>query len=206
MTAINQTLSQALPQFEHIRRYWDPVRKLHVAQILPGEVYVTKNHELISTLLGSCIAVCMRDKTKKIGGMNHFKLPKPANKGFDDENTNYGIYAMELLINEILKNGGNKINLEATVFGGGNMTKSLTADIGGKNTEFVLDFLRQESIPIIDRDTGHNAAQQIYYHPVTGKTFSVIKQNSSLEKVREEERLYMQRINAENENSGMDFF
>lgn len=200
------TLPQSLPQFEHIKRYWDPRRKLHVAQILPGEVYVTKKHELITTLLGSCIAVCMRDKINKIGGMNHFKLPKPSNADTNNQNLNYGIYAMELLINEILKNGGNKNFLECTVFGGGNVIEGITSDIGGKNIDFVLDFLRQESIPIIRQDTGYTTAQQVYFHPVSGNTFSVVKQESLLKKIKEEENQYLSRINSEVVNSGIDYF
>jgi len=201
-----QSLPQALPQFSHIMRYWDASRNVHVAQVLPGEVYVTNSHELVTTLLGSCISVCMRDKINRVGGINHFKLPKPLTGGFDDENTNYGIYAMELLINEILKNGGNKNFLECTVFGGGNVSKALKADVGGKNIEFVLSFLKQESIPIVNQDIGHDSAQKIYYHPVSGNTFSVVVKGSSLGKVNNAETEYLQRINNDVNSQKIEFF
>jgi len=200
------SLPPALPKFEKIKRYWDPTKDVHIAQILPGEVYVTREHEIVSTLLGSCIAVCMRDKINRIGGMNHFKLPMPAENDLSTDNTNYGIFAMELLINAILKNGGNKAYLECTVFGGGNVASTITSDIGGKNLKFVLNFLKNEAIPIIRQDTGHNMAQQVYYHPRSGDTFSVIKQNSTLTKIKKAEKRYLASIASDSNNATIEFF
>jgi len=203
---IMNPLPQPLPQFKHIKRYWDSRRNILVAQVLPGEVYVTNQHELITTLLGSCISVCMRDKINKIGGINHFKLPKPTNGKYDSENTNFGICAMELLINEILKNGGNKSFFECAIFGGGNISQALTSDIGGKNLEFVEHFLRQESIPIVSRDIGHKSAQKIYYHPTSGKAFSVVNDDSSVSDVNTSEEQYIKRINNVIDKSNIEYF
>lgn len=197
--------AKVLPQFKHIKRYWDPSRKIYVAQICPGEVYVTKQHELISTLLGSCIAVCMRDASGKIGGMNHFKLPHGNPKNPAD--ANYGIYAMELLINEILKNGGQRARLECEVFGGGNVIAGLNSSIGDKNLEFVIAFLRQEKIPIKRKDTGKSGAQQVYYHPLSGNTFSLEKKDMSQAALKQAEERYLKKVNAEMEDdSGITYF
>ncbi len=184
--------AQVIPQFRHIKRYWDPSRHIYVAQICPGEVYVTKQHELISTLLGSCIAVCMRDAHSKVGGMNHFKLPHGHNAKID---TNYGIHAMELLINEILKNGGQRAHLTCEVFGGGNVVSSLSSSIGDKNIAFVTSFLRQERIHISHQDTGKSGAQQVYYHPMSGNTFAIEKKDMSQEALKKAEALYLKKVN-----------
>lgn len=207
---MNQTLpqsSQSLPQssqHSHIRRTWDVRREMHIVHIHPGELHVTKADELISTLLGSCIAVCMRDKFNGVGGMNHFRLPTGNSaKGID---TNYGMYAMEVLINEILKNGGKKHHLECAVFGGGNVIQTITSNIGGKNIDFTMSFLKKESIPVVYHDVGHVSAQQVFYHPVKGKFLSVVKNISSLEEVKKAEQEYLQDLKADIEQSSITYF
>jgi len=200
------TPPEALPNFKHIKRYWDYSRKNFVAKILPGEVYITRNHELVSTLLGSCIAVCMRDKVNNVGGMNHFKLPTADNSIKSANNANYGLYAMELLINEIMKNGGNRNNLECHVFGGGRVIASIKSNIGDKNIEFVTRFLKEERIKIVQQKTGGTSALQVYYHPITGHAFSVTLDESHTKKVKEEEKRYVAKINQEIEDSGITYF
>jgi chemotaxis protein CheD len=136
--------------FEHVNRYWDRERDMVAAKILPGEYYVTHQNELITTVLGSCVSACIRDRESGIGGMNHFMLPQTNvgkfNKGSEaivGIATRYGNYAMEHLINTILSNGGKRKNLEVKVFGGGKIIPALT-DVGMKNIDFVLAYLDQE--------------------------------------------------------------
>lgn len=199
-------LPQALPRFDHIKRYWDPSRKLFIAKILPGEVYVTRNHELVSTLLGSCIAVCMRDRVSNVGGMNHFKLPASSSPTKSANNANYGLYAMELLINEIMKNGGNRNNLECAVFGGGKVVSSMTSDIGDKNIAFVTQFLKEERIQVVQMKTGGTCALQVYYHPISGNAFSVGLDESQSAHIKAEEKRYMNQVNADSDDSGITYF
>ncbi|MEW5756544.1 MAG: chemoreceptor glutamine deamidase CheD [Pseudomonadota bacterium] len=196
----------AISGFNHIKRSWDPTRKIFIARIMPGEVYVTRTHELISTLLGSCIAVCMLDKVNKIGGMNHFMLPAGANPKAAQENANYGLYAMELLINSIMKNGGQRQHLEAKVFGGGNVLKGVNSNVGGKNIEFVTTFLRQERIPILSQNTGASCAQQVYYHPLSGDAFAILQEQASAPQIKAAEKAYHDKINKEIEESSITFF
>lgn len=195
-----------LPRFEHIRRHWDAIRKMHVATIFPGEVYVTKNHELITTLLGSCIAVCMRDRLNGVGGMNHFKLPMPDKSVDTAQSANYGIFAMELLINAILKNGGKRPNLECSVFGGGSVINAIRTDIGGKNTDFVMKFLKEERIPVIHRDVGHSSAQNVYFHPLSGNINSVVKEGQAPADLKKAEKAYLEKIDAEMAASSIIYF
>jgi len=200
---------KALPGFEKINRYWDPVRKLVIAKVLPGEVYVTKHHELITTLLGSCIAVCMQDKRNGIGGMNHFKLPAPPGSTSEKDisnDTNYGIYAMELLINGIITNGGDRKFLQCKIFGGGNVVQAITNNIGEKNITFVQDFMRQERIRILHQSTGGTTGQQVFYHPITGNDFSVSQGKNSFEEVKKAEADYLAKVNDEMDDNNIIFF
>src|SRR5690606_35591093 len=134
-------LSPALPGFEHISRYWDDQHGCVSAKILPGEFYVTRHDELLVTVLGSCVTACIRDRETGVGGMNHFMLAE----GGDDlvgPSARYGVYAMEILINHLLKNGARRQNLEAKVFGGGRVLSSLAgAMIGERNADFVIKYL-----------------------------------------------------------------
>ncbi|HFQ91386.1 MAG TPA: chemoreceptor glutamine deamidase CheD [Chromatiales bacterium] len=162
----------ALPGFGHIKRYWDKQTQLYTAKILPGQFYVTRNHEAITTVLGSCISACIRDPVKGIGGMNHFMLPDEGGKSFDDislsDAARYGNYAMEMLINEILKNGGERRNLEAKVFGGGKIIKNMT-NIGERNIQFAMHYLSMENIEVIASDVGSHHPRKVQYIPATGK-------------------------------------
>lgn len=160
--------------FEHINRYWDNVHGVWSAKILPGELYVSTHGEMISTVLGSCISVCIRDKNKGIGGMNHFMLPQNTEFSSDNWGNNpatsasrYGNWAMEYLINAILKRGGEKKNFEVKVFGGGQMMAKMT-DIGQKNILFVYQYLADEQMKIEASDVGDIYARKVLYFPDTG--------------------------------------
>lgn len=161
--------------FEHVNRYWDRDREMIAVKILPGEYYVTHDNELITTVLGSCVSACIRDRELGIGGMNHFMLPvsnygqlKHNNESIVGIATRYGNYAMEHLINTILSNGGKRKNLEVKVFGGGKILPTLT-DVGMKNIDFVLDYIDQEGLNLLSQDLGDIYPRKIIYFPQTGK-------------------------------------
>src|SRR3954470_4591854 len=109
--------------------YYDRTFDCDAAKILPGEYYYTGKDMLIVTVLGSCVSACIRDRVSGIGGMNHFMLPDggDASNPLISASARYGTYAMEVLINELLKSGARRENLEAKVFGGGNVLRGLTA-------------------------------------------------------------------------------
>ncbi|WP_025039731.1 chemoreceptor glutamine deamidase CheD [Nitrosospira briensis] len=152
--------------------YFDRKYETEAARVLPGEYYATDQNMLLATVLGSCVTACIRDRQNGIGGMNHFMLPD----GRIDENdpssmsARYGIYAMEILINHIIKIGARRANLEAKVFGGGNVMPGLIeANVGERNAEFVLGFLETENIPIVARDLVDIYPRKVHYFPSTGK-------------------------------------
>jgi len=157
--------------FEHINRYRDGLHGLHAAKILPGQFYVTVQDEVIVTVLGSCIAACIRDRLFGIGGMNHFMLPQASCSGQDGaKSTRYGNHAMEQLINEILKNGGRRENLEVKIFGGGKIMRNMQSlDIGQRNISFVHDYIRTEGLELLVADTGDIFPRKVMYFPRSGR-------------------------------------
>ena len=168
-------INSCIKGFEHINRYWDRNHMSYVAKILPGEFYVSRDNEMIATTLGSCVSACIWDEKSHIGGMNHFMLPLTDKElhevtwGNEKSNaTRYGNYAMEHLINEILKNGGLRRNLKAKVFGGGRVLKQ-SRDIGKNNADFVLDYIEIENIPLLAQDLGTNCPRKVILDPSNGK-------------------------------------
>jgi chemotaxis protein CheD len=152
--------------------YYDRTFDCDAAKILPGEYYFTAKDMLIVTVLGSCVSACIRDRVTGLGGMNHFMLPD----GGSDPNSpisasaRYGTYAMEILINDLLKSGARRENLEAKVFGGGAVLKGFTAiNVGERNAAFVLSFLRNEKIRIMAEDLNDIYPRKVYFFPRTGK-------------------------------------
>lgn len=171
-------LPQVLPGFENIKRYYDQHRQMYVAKILPGEIYVTQNIEGISTVLGSCIAACIWDPDRGIGGMNHFMLPIKGDDvgaiNWQQDNSytcRYGLWAMEFLINNVIKFGGRRDRLKAKIFGGGKVLEGMSMDVGQKNIDFALQYLTNEGIEIVSKDVGGPWPRKILFFPDTAKVF-----------------------------------
>jgi len=157
-------------QFTHIRRMRDNRFPYEIASILPGEFFVSRDPMIVYTVLGSCISACIRDPVAGVGGMNHFMLPEPKEKAHDSwgESTRYGSYAMESLINEILKRGGLKRRLEVKLFGAGKIYES-NIDIGARNAEWVVTFLRTEGLVPTKTDLGDVFPRKVYYFTDSGR-------------------------------------
>ncbi len=136
-----------------------------------GEYHACSEPAIIHTLLGSCVAVCLFDPVHRIGGMNHILLPGKADMSCFDVSARYGINAMELLINRMMALSSRYDCIVAKVFGGGNVISSFSGKniIGGKNTDFVLEFLQREGIPVLSKDVGGTEARKIYFHTDTGE-------------------------------------
>ena len=157
---------------EHLatNRYFDRHFESEAAKILPGEYFVTTKDMLLVTVLGSCVAACIRDPDSGIGGMNHFMLPDEGGREVLSTSARYGTYAMEVLINHLLKLGARRNRLEAKVFGGGAVMESLaSSNVGVRNAEFVLKFLNTEKVPVVAKDLLDSYPRKVYYFPSTGK-------------------------------------
>jgi len=205
-------MPRALPGFGDIRRYWDKDFKCYAAKILPGEYYVTTNREIIVTSLGSCIAACVRDKIAGIGGMNHFMLP--ANYRVDDESvTNrkdnlanrYGNYAMENLINDILKNGGKRENLEIKIFGGGKILARMT-DVGARNISFIEEYIFTEKLNLLAKDVGAEFPRRVIYDPFTGKAKVKKLRALTSDTIIEREKRYLENIRESSITGDIELF
>ncbi len=159
-----------LEQFAHIRRMRDNRFPHEIASILPGELFVSTDPMIVYTVLGSCVSACVRDPIAGVGGMNHFMLPKPKEEGNDSwgESTRYGSYAMESLINGILKRGGIKSRLEIKLFGAGKIYDG-SIDVGARNAEWVLGYLRAEGLSACKMDLGDLFPRKVYYFTESGK-------------------------------------
>jgi chemotaxis protein CheD len=157
-------------QFAHIRRTRDSRFEHEIASILPGEFFVSAQPMIVYTVLGSCISACIRDPIARVGGMNHFMLPEPSEAASDSwsESTRYGSYAMESLINEILKRGGLKSRLEVKLFGAGKIYES-NIDVGARNAEWVLQFLKREGLTAGKVDLGDVYPRKVYYFTDAGR-------------------------------------
>ena len=147
--------------------YHDHNFKHDAVKVLPGEYFVTGDDMLIMTVLGSCIAACIWDPKVRVGGMNHFMLPDGDSA---DASGRYGSYAMELLINEMLKLGARRESLQAKIFGGGQVMHNFTTmNVGERNTAFVTQYLQTERIPIVSEDVLDIYPRKVVFFPASGK-------------------------------------
>lgn len=152
--------------------YFDPHFNVEAAKILPGEYYATGRNMMLVTVLGPCVAACIRDRKSGIGGMNHFMLPDSlGNDSYPISTlTRYGTYAMETLINQLLQMGAYRTNLEAKVFGGSNVLKGISvASIGQRNVDFVRKYLAKAKIRIVAQDLADECPRKVHYFPGSGK-------------------------------------
>ncbi|MFZ6686122.1 chemoreceptor glutamine deamidase CheD [Undibacterium sp. SXout11W] len=189
--------------------YYDRTFDCDAAKILPGEFYFTNKDMLIVTVLGSCVSACIRDRVSGVGGMNHFMLP---DTGGDADNPvsasmRYGTYAMEVLINELLKAGAKRENLEAKVFGGGNVLRGFTAiNVGERNAKFVLDYLKAERMRVIAEDLNDIYPRKVYFFPKTGKVLVKKLKVEHNDTLKRREQDYASRLKSTSVGGEVDLF
>lgn len=155
---------------ETVALYYDKSFEREAVKILPGQYYAAARDMLIVTVLGSCVSACLWDPLRRIGGMNHFMLPGSGSGSGAGDSARMGVYAMELLINRMLKLGADRGRLVAKVFGGASVLEGMDAlNIGSQNSAFVLDFLRVEGIALAAQDLYDVCPRKVYHFPHTGK-------------------------------------
>jgi chemotaxis protein CheD len=188
--------------------YFDRTFDCDAAKILPGEYYFTNKDMLIVTVLGSCVSACIRDRVTGLGGMNHFMLPDSGSDGSPvSASARYGTYAMEVLINSLLKNGARRDNLEAKVFGGGAVLKGFTAmNVGERNATFVQQFLRNERIRIAAEDLNDIYPRKVYFFPRTGRVLVKKLMQSHNDTLAKRETEYASRLKAKPVSGEIELF
>ena len=148
-------------------RYWEARLNSFIVQVLPGELHVTDEDIVITTVLGSCVSACVRDVRRGVGGINHFKLPNVL-RGDEGDSARYGVYALECLVNQVIGGRGRRADLEVKVFGGGRVIDG-TGDIGKSIIDLVRKFFAAENIAIDSEDLGDTYARRIRYWPKSGR-------------------------------------
>lgn len=190
------------------RRFYDSASAAWMVKVFPGEFYVTsKQDEVLVTVLGSCVSACVRDARAGIGGMNHFMLPhSQAGKWAGDmQSTRFGNFAMEKLINELMKAGCSRDSLEIKVFGGGNVTDTNNL-IGTENSEFILRYLEAEGLRCIAQDLGGQLPRRIHYTPTTGKVVRRLLGTSESSAVARDENEYVNRLSTRSTGGDIQLF
>lgn len=203
-------LPPALPGFEHVDRYWDRTHGSVAAKILPGEFYVTGHEELIVTVLGSCVAACIRDPKLRIGGMNHFMLPFGTTddrwaSGVVNKATRYGNFAMEHLINELIKQGATRRTLEVKLFGGAHVLEA-AMDVGSRNTSFVREYCRTEGLNVLAEDLGGPWPRKVYFDPREGRVRLLKLRKVRNDTIVDRERRYERKLREDQVQGDIDLF
>lgn len=198
-------------QEQTAKRYFDPRLGVNVVMVLPGRHYVTsKTDEMIVTLLGSCVAACIRDPIAAIGGLNHFLLPENDSGHWGktvDAAMRYGNHAMETLINDIVKRGGLRSRLEFKVFGGARVIEGASAlSVGQKNVEFIEDYLKNEGFDIAASHLGGVSPRRIHYFPITGKVQMRQLQRSADKDLFKKEMAYRSQIRVDDDDGDAELF
>ncbi|MDE0855048.1 MAG: chemoreceptor glutamine deamidase CheD [Nevskia sp.] len=204
MYAIREARDSATLRRHPPGSYFDPKFDAYALKVLPGEYVVTGDDLMLVTLLGSCVAACIRDPQSRIGGMNHFMLPDT--ESGDGNSARYGAYAMEMLINDLLKRGAARNRLEAKVFGGGAVLASLNSDVGERNVNFVRKYLAQECIPIVAHDLGDTCPRRVHFFPVSGRVMVRRLPAAQKTEVLQDETLYQSRLRQGPTSGGVELF
>jgi chemotaxis protein CheD len=196
-------------QFAHVRRMRDNRFPHEIAAILPGEFFVSADPMIVYTVLGSCVSACIRDPVAGVGGMNHFMLPAPKEPQSSDawggESTRYGSYAMESLINEILKRGGLRHRLEVKLFGGGKIYDG-NIDVGASNAAWVLDYLKNEGLVAQTSDLGDVYPRKLYYFTDSGRVLMKKIQRVKNDTIFDREKQYQKQLVQEQDASDVTLF
>jgi chemotaxis protein CheD len=177
-------------EYEARTFYYDAAFKCDAVKLLPGEYFVHDADDLLlMTVLGSCVAACLIDRTARLGGMNHFMLPDGGSAG------RYGAYAMELLINEMMKRGARRDRLEAKIFGGGQVMRNFsTMNVGEQNVKFVEQFLADERITIVSRDVLDIHPRKVCLFPGSARALCKKLASTQVDAIASEESAFRGRL------------
>ena len=188
--------------------YYDRIFDCDAAKVLPGEYFHSAADMLIVTVLGSCVAACIRDRVTGLGGMNHFMLPDGGVSNSPvSASMRYGTYAMEVLINELLKAGARRENLEAKVFGGGAVLKGVTSiNVGERNAAFVLNYLKTEKMRVLAEDLNGIYPRKVYFFPRSGKVLVKKLKQTNNDTVAQREVAYASRLKVAPVGGEIDLF
>ena len=188
-------------------RYFDNTFGKEAVKLMPGEYYVTKRDMVLVTVLGSCVSACIRDRITGIGGMNHFMLPDDKNDSPVAAAARYGVYAMEMMINQLLKAGALRRNLDAKLFGGGNVLRGFTVtNIGERNVNFAQQYLEKEKIRVVAESLLDIYPRKIYFFPTSGRVMLKKLRYPNNDTIIEREAEYSSRLKGADIQGDVELF
>ncbi|MEO0679440.1 MAG: chemoreceptor glutamine deamidase CheD [Pseudomonadota bacterium] len=187
--------------------YFEPKIGAKAVSVLPGHHAVIDDPEIcVTTLLGSCVAACIRDRDTGVGGLNHFLLPGEDRAEGSAKSTRYGVHAMEVLVNDILRRGGRRDGLEAKIFGGANVIDTSAANtVGDRNASFVQRYLKTEGIRLLANDVGGDRARRVFFFPGTGRVSVLRLAPTEAPSMRDSERR-LRRDAQRSQSGGVELF
>lgn len=189
--------------------YYDNSFNIDAVKILPGEYYVTSRDMALVTVLGSCVAACIRDRVSGVGGMNHFMLPDAGHDNGDilSPSMRYGAYAMEIMINQLFKMGAKRSNLEAKVFGAGKVLEGFNVNnVGERNAAFVLDYLQMENIAVTAQDMLDVHPRKVYFFPRTARVLVKKLRSIHNDTIVERDKVYSSRLSVADVQGDVELF
>lgn len=206
----HRTSNDSYGPADEVKRFYDPRFKATSVMVLPGRHYVSSApEEMIVTLLGSCVAACIRDPVAAVGGLNHFLLPESSTGQWGQANAamRYGNHAMETLINDIIKRGGERSRLEVKVFGGSHIIGGQsTLAVGRQNVDFVEAYLKNEGFTIVAKHLGGPMPRRIHYFPVSGKVNMLLLRRVPDNDLFKKERDYQRTIKTDDDSGDVELF
>ncbi len=195
----------ALSGFEKVHSFWDPRWKRYAVKVKPGEYYIADQDMVITTVLGSCVSACIVDPKLKLGGLNHFMLPSGSADEDISRSSRYGLFAMEQLINEMMKHGCDRDRMEVKLTGGGNMMTGIS-NIGQQNIDFILKYIEDEDLNLIAKDLGGDQARRVVYFPTEGRMLVNKLDHREDQRLIAEERSYQADVETHLDDSDVELF
>jgi chemotaxis protein CheD len=200
----SQEIAGARHDSNERHRFFDRNQGLHVVKVLPGAHYVSSDpQEMITTVLGSCVAACIHDPVLQVGGMNHFMLPESESGkwGAASSVMRFGNHAMEVLLNDLLHLGAHRARLEIKIFGGANVIRG-TTPVGDMNCTFVRSYLQREGLRAVAEDLGGMHPRRLQFFPTTGKVRRQFLSSQREEELASREALFRKSISSQPVSSG----
>lgn len=205
MLATKPPAPKPMRGFEHMRAFWEPRWECYAIKVQPGAFCISKEKVVLTTVLGSCISACIYDPELKIGGMNHFMLPTSNMKDDGGRSMRYGLFAMEQLINGLLRLGSRRESLQLKLTGGGDMMQGITS-IGQQNIDFIKDYVAAEQLQVLAADFGGDQARKVAYFPQEGRMLVNRMDHRDDQRLIEEERSYRQDVDCHLDDSDVELF
>jgi chemotaxis protein CheD len=195
-----------LKGFEQHKIFWDPKWGKYSVKVAPGEFYIANADMVITTVLGSCISACIHDPLMKCGGINHFMLPATGSNDDLNRSMRYGLFAMEQLINELMKLGCSRDRLQVKLVGGGDMMGTAFNQIGQQNIDFIRQYVKDEGLNILAEDLGGDQARRVVYFPLEGRMLVNKLDHREDQRLIEEERSFRVDVDQHLDESDVELF